>query len=145
AKSAIVVFLGGGPTQLDTFDMKPDAPADYRGDFRPIDTNVPGIRVCEHLPKTAQCADKFAILRVSHTQAAHELATRYLSTGNRPLPSIVYPGYGAVVSKELSGDPELPHFVAIPQTAQSAGYLGVRYAPLATQTVPKAGEPFDVR
>jgi uncharacterized protein (DUF1501 family) len=145
AKSAIVVFLAGGPTQIDTFDMKPDAPAEFRGEFAPIDTNVPGIRVCEHLPRLAMCADKYAVLRVSHTQAAHELATRYLSTGNRPVPSLVYPGYGAVVSKELAGDRELPHFVAIPQTAQSAGYLGVRYAPLATQSTPKPGIPFDVR
>jgi len=145
AESAIVVFLGGGPTQLDTFDMKPDAPAEYRGDFKPIATNVPGIRVCEHLPRTARTADKFAVLRVSHTQAAHELATNYLSTGNRPVPSVIYPGYGAVVGKELTGDAELPHFVAIPQTSQSAGYLGVRYAPLATQSTPKAGVPFDVR
>lgn len=145
AQSAIVVFLGGGPTQLDTFDMKPDAPAEYRGEFKPIDTNVPGLRVCEHLPLLARQADKFAVLRASHTQAAHELATNYLSTGNRPVPSVVYPGYGAVVSKELTGDAELPHFVAIPQTAQSSGYLGVRYAPLATQATPKAGVPFDVR
>jgi hypothetical protein len=145
AESAIVVFLGGGPTQLDTFDMKPDAPAEYRGEFKPIDTNVPGLRICEHLPLLARQADKFAVLRASHTQAAHELATNYLSTGNRPVPSVVYPGYGAVVSKELTGEAELPHFVAIPQTAQSSGYLGVRYAPLATQSTPKAGVPFDVR
>src|SRR5437870_4804452 len=82
AKSAIVIFLGGGPTHLDTFDMKPNAPAELRGEFNPVDTNVPGIRISEHLPRPARCADKFAILRVSHTQGAHELGTKYLSSGN---------------------------------------------------------------
>jgi len=145
AKGAIVVFLGGGPTHMDTFDLKPDAPAEFRGEFDPIDTNVAGIRISEHLPRLARCADKYSILRVSHTQAAHELATRFLSTGNRPVPSLVYPGYGAVISKELAGDRDLPHFVAIPNTAQSAGYLGVRYAPLSTTEVPKPKTPFGVR
>src|SRR5688572_13702939 len=62
AKSAIVIWLGGGPPHLDTFDMKPDAPAEYRGEFHPIATNVAGIQVCEHLPLLAQCADKYAIV-----------------------------------------------------------------------------------
>ncbi|MCS6851738.1 MAG: DUF1501 domain-containing protein [Gemmataceae bacterium] len=145
-KSAIFVYLGGGPTHLDTFDMKPDAPAEVRGEFRPIHTNVPGIEICEHLPRLARCADKFAIVRgVSHTLAGHELGTMYLNTGNRPIPSLVYPGYGAVISKELPGDPDLPHFVAIPNTPQTPGYLGVRYAPLQTNTTPVAGQPFSVR
>src|SRR5690606_482056 len=111
-----------------------------------IATNVPGIRVCEHLPKLAACADRYAILRgVSHTLAGHELGTNYLSTGNRPVPSLIYPGYGAVVSKELAGAADLPHFVAIPRTPQTAGYLGVRHAPLATNDTPRAGVPFSVR
>src|SRR5687767_9054087 len=68
ARSAIFVFLGGGPTHLDSFDLKPDAPAEIRGEFRPIDTNVPGVQISEHLPNLARCADKYTILRgVSHT------------------------------------------------------------------------------
>ena len=146
AKSAIVIWLGGGPPHLDTFDMKPEAPMEIRGEFQPIATNVPGLSVCEHLPKLAKCADKYAVLRgVSHTLAGHELGTNYLSTGNRPVPSLVYPGYGAVVSKELPGDNRLPHFVAIPSTPQSAGYLGVRQAPLNTNDTPRFGQPFSVR
>jgi hypothetical protein len=145
-RSAIVVWLGGGPPHLDTFDLKPDAPAEVRGEFNPIPTSVPGIQVCEHLPKLAACADKYAIVRgVSHTLAGHELGTSYLSTGNRPIPSLVFPGYGAVVSRELPGDDALPHFVAIPNTPQKAGYLGVRNAPLATNAVPQPGQPFQVR
>lgn len=146
AQSAIVVWLGGGPSHLDTFDMKPEAPAEIRGEFQPIDTTMSGLQVCEHLPKLAGCAAKYAVLRgVSHNVAGHELGTNYLSTGNRPVPSLEYPGYGAVVSKELPGADELPHFVAIPNTPQEAGYLGVRYAPLQTNAAPKLGEPFSVR
>jgi len=146
AESAIVIWLGGGPPHLDRFDMKPDAPEESRGEFKPVSTNVPGLKVCEHLPKLAECADKYAVLNgVSHTLAGHELGTNYLSTGNRPIPSLVYPGYGAVVSKELSGSKELPHFVAIPKTPQTSGYLGVRHAPLSTNETPRLGKPFSVR
>lgn len=145
-KSAIFVQLAGGPSHIDMFDLKPNAPDTHRGEFRPIKTNVPGIEICEHLPKLAQCADKYAILRgVSHTLAAHDLGTKYLNTGNRPLPSLEFPGYGAVVMKELSGDPDLPHFVAVPNTPQSGGYLGPAYGPLRTGTTPKVGERFSIR
>lgn len=146
AKSAVFVWLGGGPTHLDTFDMKPGAPVEYRGEFKPISTNTPGLEICEHLPRLAKCADKFAILRgISHSLAGHELGTEYLNAGNRPVPSLVYPGYGAVVSKELPGAADLPHFVAVPSTPQKVGYLGVRYAPLQTSTTPVPGQPFSVR
>src|SRR5687768_1760144 len=143
ARSAIFVFLGGGPAHLDTFDPKPDAPAEIRGEFRPINTNVNGIQICEHLPLLARCADKFTIVRsVSHTLAGHELGTEYLNTGNRPTPSLIYPGYGSVISRELPGSAELPHYVAIPNTPQRPGYLGVRYAPLQTNAVPQSGVVF---
>lgn len=146
AKSAIFINLAGGPTHLDTFDMKPDSPSEYRGEFNPIQTNVPGIEICEHLPKLAQCMDKFTILRgITHTLAAHELGSQYVNTGNRPIPSLEFPGYGAVVSRELSGPDELPTNVAIPNSAQKSGYLGVRYAALNTGSTPKAGQPYSVR
>jgi len=146
ATSAVFVNLGGGPTHIDTFDLKPDAPAEFRGEFKPIDTNVPGVRICEHLPKLAACADRYAILRgVSHSLAAHEFGTKYMNTGNRPLPSLEFPGYGAVVSKERTGRRDLPPFVAIPNTPQVAGYLGVEYAPFSTTNVPRPGRPFSVR
>src|SRR5437870_7869122 len=89
AKSAIFINLGGGPSHMDTFDLKPDAPKEYRGEFKPTATNVSGVEICEHLPKLAHCADKFALLRgVSHTLAAHELGTLYLNTGNPPTPAL---------------------------------------------------------
>ena len=125
---------------MDTFDLKPDAPAEFRGEFKPIATNVPGVEISEHLPKLAQCADKFAILRgVSHSLAAHEFGTKYMNTGNRPIPSLEFPGYGPVVTKEKGGPRDLPPFVAIPDTPQVAGYLGVEFAPFSTTSVPKAG------
>ena len=146
ATSAIFINLAGGPSHLDSFDPKPEAPAEYRGEFKPIPTNVPGVEICEHLPKLAQCADKFALLRgVSHSLTEHQMGTKYLNTGNRPIPSLEFPGYGAVVSKELTSPRDLPPFVAIPKTPQVAGVLGVEYAPFSTQSSPRAGEPYTVR
>ena len=146
AKAAIFVNLNGGPSHMDTFDLKPDAPDEYRGEFNPIDTNVPGIQISEHLPKLAQCQNLFTILRgVSHTLGAHRLGTEYVNTGSRPLPSLEYPGYGAVISKELSSPQDIPPFVAIPKSAQKPGFLGVRYAALNTGSTPQAGRPYSVR
>lgn len=146
AKAAIFVNLGGGPSHMDTFDLKPDAPSEYRGEFNPIPTSVAGIQISEHLPKLAQCMQYFTILRgVSHTLAAHELGTKYMNTGNRPLPSLEFPGYGAVVSKERPQSASLPSWVAVPNTASSAGYLGLQYSALSTGATPRAGQPFTVR
>ncbi len=146
AKSAIFINLPGGPTHLDTFDMKPNSPSEYRGEFNPIATNVPGIEICEHMPKIAQVMDKFTILRgVTHTLAAHELGSQYVNTGNRPIPSLEFPGFGAVVTKELPGREDLPQFVAVPNATAKPGYLGVRYAALNTGSTPAPGKPFSVR
>ena len=147
AKSAIFVRLSGGPSHMDTFDLKPNAPETHRGEFKEIKTNVPGMRFCEHLPGLAKVADKFSILRgVSHTLAAHKLGSLYLQTGNRPLPSLQYPAYGAVVSKELQNDPAIPPFVAIPKGGSNpTGFLGVENGPFELGTTPKAGQPVNVR
>ncbi|MDP6795721.1 MAG: DUF1501 domain-containing protein [Verrucomicrobiota bacterium] len=147
AKSAIYIRLAGGPSHMDTFDMKPDAPDTHRGEFSEIATNVPGIRISEHLPKLAKCADKYAILRgVSHTLAAHRLGAEYLMTGNRPLPSLKYPTYGAVVSKELGASRDIPSSVAIPKGATApTGFLGLEYGPFETGSSPKAGQPMNIR
>ncbi len=132
---------------MDTFDLKPDAPDTHSGEFNPIATNVDGLQICEHLPKLATCADKFALLRgVSHTLAAHELGTLYMGTGNRPLPSLSFPSYGAVVAKELGAPTELPGFVAVPNHGNNpTGYLGVEYGPFETGETPKPGQPMKIR
>ena len=145
-KAAIFVNLNGGPSHMDTFDLKPDAPSEYRGEFNPIQTCLSGVTISEHLPKLAACMDKFTLLRgVSHSVAAHELGTKYVNTGNRPLPSLEFPGYGAVITKERPGEAELPSFVAIPNSSQRPGYLGVKYAPMNTTSTPVVGQAYRVR
>lgn len=146
AKAGIFIDLEGGPSHMDTFDLKPNAPDTHRGKFKPIKTNVSGVEISEHLPKLAKCADKFAILRgVSHTLAAHRLGREYVNTGTKPIPSLEYPGYGAVVTKELPVSAELPPFVAIPNGNQRSGFLGIQYSPMNTGQTPAAGRPFSVR
>lgn len=146
AKAAIFINLPGGPSHMDTFDLKPHSSNEYRGEFSPIQTKVPGIEISEHLPKLASVMDKFVILRgVTHTLAAHELGSEYVNTGNRPLPSLEFPGYGCVVTKELGGPADLPPHVAIPNSRQKPGYLGVQYAPLQTNNTPTSGRPYSVR
>jgi hypothetical protein len=146
-KAAIFVRLGGGPSHMDTFDLKPNAPDTHRGEFKEIATAVPGVRICEHLPKLAACADKYVILRgVSHNLAAHELGLQYLGTGNRPGPALRYPSYGAVVAKEFAEAAELPRFVAIPtENPDATGYLGVECGPFETGVQPQAGKPMEIR
>ena len=146
-KAAIYVRLAGGPSHMDTFDLKPDAPDTHRGEFKEISTNVPGVRISEHLPKLAQCADKYAILRgVSHTLAAHDLGSVYMMTGNRPIASLRYPSYGSVVSREMSAPDYLPPFVAIPtQGSYPTGFMGPEYGPFETGQTPAAGKAMEVR
>jgi hypothetical protein len=146
ARAAIFVRLGGGPSHLDTFDPKPDAPDTHRGEFGTIPTKVAGIRISEHLPKLAACANLYAILRgVSHTLAAHELGTLYMQTGNRPLPSLRFPTFGSVVAREREGVPHLPPFVAIPSQGGPTGYMGVEYSPFETGRTPTPRRAMEVR
>ena len=146
ADRAIFIELNGGPSHMDTFDLKPNAPDEVRGQFKPIKTNVSGIEISEHLPKLATCADKFAILRgVSHTLAAHQLGREYVNTGSKPIPALEYPSYGAVVAKERPSDPDIPSQVAVPKAGHGAGFLGIRYAALETKSTPSFGQPYSVR
>lgn len=148
AKAGIFIHLNGGASHLDTFDLKPNAPSDIRGEFKPIETNVAGIQISEHLPKLASCQDKYAILRgVTHSVAAHQLGVEYVNSGSRPLASLEYPGYGAVFTKEREGvsPHDLPPFVAIPNSPQRPGFLGVKYSALNTGATPRKGQPFAVR
>lgn len=145
-RSAIFVFLGGGPAHQDTFDLKPDAPAEYRGQFRPIRTSVAGVEICEHLPRLAKRANQYAVVRgISHSLADHGLGTRYLMTGNLPTPVINYPMYGSVVSHEFPSREDLPSFVSIDRPVEGPGYLGAEYGPLSTGEKPRYGQPFRVR
>ena len=136
--SCILVWQSGGCGQQDTFDMKPDAPKEYRGEFNPIPTNVPGIQICEHLPLTARQADKYTILRGLHSKENnHERAINYLLTGYLPLPTLEFPSMGSVVAKERGSKNGLPPYVAVPNTFPSygAGFLGGEFNPFI------AGDP----
>lgn len=146
ADAVIFVHLQGGPSHLDTLDMKPEAPAAERGPFQPIASKLPGLAICEHLPKLAQTLDQFALVRgISHAAGAHPQAVQYLFTGNPVSPAVTYPSLGSVASKERPSSPDLPSLVAIPTTEMVPGYLGVAFAPFKTNAVPEAGKPFEVR
>ncbi len=145
-RSAVLVFLKGGPSHQDTFDLKPEAPAEYRGEFRPIRTAVPGVEICEHLPRLARSAERYAVLRgITHNLADHEIGMNYLVTGNRPNPTLRFPSYGSVVSREMTGPPDLPRFISIDRPLGGPGFLGPEYGPLSTGEKPQFGVPFRVR
>src|SRR6185295_11348896 len=113
--SIIHFWLTGGMSQLDTFDPKPDADTRYRSLFKPIETNVSGIRVSEHLPLTAKLANKFAVVRsLTHRQAAHEAACNLILSGHDPLPTLQHPSMQTIIAKELGPRNELPAVVSIP-------------------------------
>jgi hypothetical protein len=135
AKSCIHVWLDGGPSHLETFDLKPDAPSEVRGPFQPIKTNVTGLSLCEFLPNTARVADKLAVVRsVTSPLGEHGIANHYLLTGYKPSPVIDYPSYGAVTAHVRGGKQTLPSYVAIPETKPTAGagFLGAASRPFAT-------------
>lgn len=149
--SVILIWKGGGPSHIDTWDLKPEAPAEYRGDFKPIATSVPGIQVSEHLPLSAREMDKFSILRsVTHPDAGHESASHYLLTGYKPtndIPAQEMPSYGSIAAKERGPRREgVPAYIAVPQPPRStaAGYLGVAYNPFAVGADPSQAN-FSVR
>jgi uncharacterized protein DUF1501 len=145
ARSMILLWLWGGPSHMETFDLKPDAPSEYRGEFRPIPTNVPGIEISEHLPKLSRHADKFALVRsLSHGSPGHVNSTHTVMTGyvgetiETPPFEPKYPDARAVILRQLGPrSAEVPPHVAIPYTKYFGGaYLGKQLNPLLV-----AGEP----
>ncbi len=166
AKSCILIYLLGGPPQLDMFDMKPEAPAEVRGPFQPIPTNLPGVQICEHLPRLAQQADRYALLRaVSHSNSNHTPMIYYTLTGRvteqplvdndiRPPLRTDFPHLGSVISQFHPPAADLPGYVAIPELAirssvsgefkrarsplrgGNGGFLGPKFDPLCVD-----GEP----
>jgi uncharacterized protein (DUF1501 family) len=130
-KSCILLFMTGGPSQMDTFDLKPGSP--NAGEFKPVPSSVPGLKISEHLPKLAKAAGDLAVIRsMSTTEGAHARARFYVHTGYREgVGGVVHPSLGAVASSQI-GDPEaeLPNFVAVGAGAFGSGYLGPRHSPL---------------
>ncbi len=142
AKSCILLWLDGGPSHLETLDLKPDAPAEVRGPFQPIATNVAGIEISELLPQTARLCDKVAIIRsMTSPLGEHGLANRYLLSGYKPSPVLQYPNYGSVVTHLRNGGSVLPPYVSIPESRGSAsGFLGSAHEPFETGGDPSKPE-----
>lgn len=152
-KDTAVIFIwqDGGPSHIDMYDLKPSAPAEFRGEFRPIDTNVPGIQISEHLPLQAQIMDKFSILRSgTHTNPSHGSGAQWMLTGY-PTTLEVYenvsPSVGSVVARLRGAKaPGLPAYVTVPRHHHfcKAAYLGASYDPFAPDADPNS-DGFQVR
>ncbi len=147
AKSIIQIWMWGGPSHLDTFDPKPEAGYDYCGPLnRPIDTNVPGIRIGQLLPRLAENADKYSIIRsMTHGNNGHETAAYITQTGRLPGGRLVFPAIGAIVARFKGYDHGytslVPPYVVLTRAQgrfDEAGFLGPRYKPFATGGNPAA-------
>ncbi|MEY4395056.1 MAG: hypothetical protein RL595_2305 [Planctomycetota bacterium] len=147
--SLIYVFLHGGQSHLDTFDMKPDAPAEFRGEFKPIKTKIPGLLMSEHLPKMAAQLNKYSIIRsFRHHNSDHGPADHYMLTGYFPAagfnsnlsPNNQRPTAGSIVSKSLGSRGSVPAYVALPKMHPSGGpaYLGASHAPFVIEADPSS-------
>ena len=156
ARSCVLFLLHGGPSQLDIWDMKPDAPAEVRGEFRPAATSVPGVRITEHLPLTARQAHRFRIVRsMTHSAVNHNAATYLVTTGNPPPREQIaftptgndFPHLGAQLSFAAPARGTAPTAVSLPDAVgdgpypcpgQDGGFLGASHAPFTVR-----GDPND--
>jgi hypothetical protein len=157
AKSIIFLHQFGGPSQFETFDMKPDAPDGIRGDFKPIASTAPGVLVCERLPRMAKVMDKVTLVRgVRHEMKNHNSATYYSLTGHAPpLDDIrlrdtrdLFPAYGSIVDRLAPARAGVPSFVAFPHVlhdgsltpGQHASFLGKAHDPLLITQDPNSSD-----
>ncbi len=136
ADSVLMIWLSGGPSTIDMWDLKPDAPEGIRGQFRPISTTVPGTRIGEHLPRMARTVNKVTLVRsLQHTLPVHGPGSVYMTTGNSPIGSLTFPSLGSLAARLLPGQPDLPSYVAVggKGSATYAGYLGAAYNPFIVE------------
>jgi uncharacterized protein (DUF1501 family) len=149
--SLIIVFLRGGLSTIDTFDMKPNAPSDVRGTFDPVSTNIPGTQICDQLPRVGQIMDKFSIIRsFTHSDSGHGPADHYMLTGYLPGPGFnagmspnnQRPSHGSIVAHKLGARGPLPPYVCLPTMHPSCGssYLGANAAPFVIDADPSAAD-----
>jgi hypothetical protein len=142
AKSCILIWLAGGPSHVDTFDPKPDAPAEIRGEFKVIESAVPGLQLSEVFPGIAQQMGMATLIRgVTSPEGDHDRAAHHLLTGYRPNPALTYPSFGSVSAK-LSNDSsrQLPSYVAVPDAPlfSSSGYLTPAFDPFSINGDPNS-------
>lgn len=153
-RSVIYIFLTGGPSQHDTFDMKPDAPAEIRGEFKPIATRTPGIRICEHLPLLAQRSHLWAVVRtLTHSHHGHQAGTHVMLTGRSDLPPgfdaarprpTDWPAIASIAGAVGQRRNDLPYSAVLPEKiyertvypGQFAGMLGQRHDPWFIDAAP---------
>ena len=158
AKSVIIVFLTGAPSHLDTFDMKPDAPPEVRGEFKPIATKVPGLHVCEHLPRLAARADKYAVVHsLAHRENNHLVATHHTLTGHQQPGAFFdkvasrddWPNYASALGYLRPHNDGIPNGVNLPTylmegpltwPGQHAGFLGPKHDPWQISRDPNAAD-----
>lgn len=154
ATSCILIWMDGGPSHFETFDPKPDAPLEIRGEFSPIATKIPGVQFAEHLPRLAGMADRFAVIRsVCHNQGNHGAGNHYMMTGAPPRIPVgcgafvsFHPSLGSVVCHEHSAPHGLPGYFSLPSMSRSGGpnFLGAKYAPFVVDGDPN-NDRFQVR
>jgi uncharacterized protein (DUF1501 family) len=138
--NVILIWLDGGPSHIDMFDPKPDAPVEIRGEFGAIETNVKGIRISDQLPRLAKQMDKYTILRVTSPDASHGTGNHYMLTGWRFNPAITYPAYGSVYARELGFQKGMPPYVIVGGLGQytTGGYMGAVFNPFNVGGDPNA-------
>jgi hypothetical protein len=135
-RSCIVLWMSGGPSHLDIWDLKPESEKNG-GPFRPIDTSAPGVKICEHLPKVAKQMHRLNIIRsLDSKEGNHDRGTYLMHSGYVPNPTVVHPGWGSVCAYELGESLknfDLPHCVAINEPGMGAGFLGMSFSPFVIQ------------
>ncbi|NQV25811.1 MAG: DUF1501 domain-containing protein [Rhodopirellula sp.] len=154
AKNCILIWMDGGPTHFETFDPKPDAPAEIRGEFEPIATKLPGVHFSQHMKKLASINDRFSLIRsIRHNQGNHGAGNHYMMTGAPPRIPVgcgafvsFHPSIGSVAAKELGKDDGLPAYFSLARMSRSGGpnFLGAKYAPFVVGDDPNSSS-FRVR
>ncbi|MEQ1827461.1 MAG: DUF1501 domain-containing protein [Pirellula sp.] len=129
ANRVLFLWLDGAPSTIDMWDMKPNAPSEVRGEFKPIATNVPGIQICEHMPRLSKCMDNCTIIRsMHHGVPEHGPGSQWMLTGRSPSAATSYPAIGSLASRILTPARQVPSYVAFGKSSEmKAGYLGSAY------------------
>lgn len=132
-KSAIMIYLPGGPSHMDMYDLKPNAPAEFRGEFRPINTNVTGVQICEHFPLQARMWDKFACVRSIVSVDEHSDSLVMTGYSQRENMTANHPSFGSVVSRMRGMTNDVPSFVSLRGMSRGTepGFLGISHRPFS--------------